>query len=274
MIQKYFEYQISELNYNLASSNDSFFSQPFTDIRFKYYDPKSIDRTIKKNSILLETQNIQFDSYPNLIKDLDLMHIKRNIKDLLEKERKKIKKNFLNLNSACSPNSIVYTLPSNLELLEKLTCIEYLSRYTRIPQYRTNTVSYLFKKYKADDLNVQDEPYSERNSLIRAIDEFHGNSVKLVEEMMHFLDLNQTKDVRILDDKSGCIITSKQFIQNSFKFEEFQAIVVFSERYFSQNYIKHEGDLLEHLDFRVGLKKTELLKNNKKLEDLLKFLFN
>lgn len=269
MSQQYSGYQISKLNKNLESLS-IVITEPFDDIRLKNFEIKPND--LKKKTNFLE-DDIELNYVPNLIlKDLDLVFIKKNIKDWLEKEKKSRKKN-PNFNLACSPGSIVYTLPSNLELLENLTCIEYLSRYTTISDFRAKTIIYLFNKYKTDDLNPLEKPYIERKDLIRAVIEFHGNSVNSIDEMMEVLDLNKTKNSKILDEKSN-FISVENFINNYFKFDEFQAIIAFSERFFS-NFFSNDGrNLLEQLDLNLAFKKIEIFRENKKLENLLKFLFD
>lgn len=270
MSHKYFEYQISKLNNNLETFR-LFLSEPFDDLRLKYLEVKSKDW--KKKPTTIEEDDIKFSSFFNLnVKDLDWIFIKKNIKDWLEKQNK-VRKKIPNSNLACSPGSIVYTLPSNLELLRNLTCIEYLCRYTTISEFRTKTIIYLFNKYKTDDLNPLEKPFIERKDLVRAIFEFHGNKVNLIEDMMAFLDLNETKKAKILNDKLDTILV-KQFVYNFFKFDVFRAIIAFSERYFSKFLSNYETNLLEKLDLNLALKKIENLNENKKLENLLKFLFD
>lgn len=261
-------YIISELNYSSEAQQDSL-PEVLRNIRFKYYQLNSNEQAVKKNSIY--SQNDNSDS----IKDLDLISFKRNIKDWLEKESKKNKKNLFNSNFACSPDLVVYSLPSNLELLGKLTCIDYLAKFTKISQYRAKTINYLFNKYKADDLNQLEEPYVERSDLFKAIQDFHGNSFIKMEEMMEFLDLNQKIELKFSDDKSNInIIKTKKYIHNTFNFDEFKALIAFSEKFNLKNYTSKNKNYLEYLDFCVAFKRVEHFKDNKKLENLLKFLFN
>ncbi|CAF0831654.1 unnamed protein product [Brachionus calyciflorus] len=271
-------YQISKSNLNFDFESNNLIGKQF-EIKYLIIDLSSKEAFSRKYSlnnpsVLNESSN---NSY---VKDVEYTLVKRNIKEWLDEQNNDLKKFLKNLNSACSSNSACYLLPLNFEILKKLNSLDYLTYYSRINSFRLKTVNLLFNKHKTDDMNYGEDPFVLRTDLIRALREFHGEEINTLQanNMLDFLGLNKTKEVKILDRKTGDLKPETVFIFDNFNLKQFRGLMVFSERYFikslkilqSAEFIPK--NILEYLDFRYLLSKLDSMNIDQNLKDLLKFI--
>ena len=104
----------------------------------------------------------------------------------------------------------------------------------------------------------------------------HKFSSVFFGKFLRYLDLNEKKDIKLLDDKTNTYKISHVYVYKNFK--EFLSLLAFSEKYFSKHKsIKYQEpkeikNILEHLDFQTLFKNLNFLNIDKNLIRLLKLI--
>jgi hypothetical protein len=201
--------------------------------------------------------------------DLDTAKLKAEIREATSSLSKEVEYLFLKRKIPAPSYSHIttYLLPSCLQKLEKMTCLEYLQSFSVKIPLRCQTIKVLFRKFR-----LLDEPTVSRIDLMKAIFDFHEGLLKQseIEEFLRFLDIQKPD--------SQC--------EMSFNFGEFEAVFVFAERYFFQKChanllnngpfvqeLNQELTMLEKLDFRSLEIRLESLTLNPSLRNLLGYFF-
>lgn len=281
--------------YNLIGKKQKVEKNKAFDLKYKVttLQPYKTNLQVKKslNNVDIESEkeslSKESNDYLKQILELDSYHIKYNIKNWLKSINISVKSSLKTVSIACSPNLTIYQLPLNLHELESMSALEYLSKFLVVFPIRRKLIELLFYKFKTEDGSNE---FLLRQDLVQAIREFHNDSaidLKTIENMFEFLGFggkieqssSQEKhenEIRLSQMKKKFSIKTKY---NNFVYKEFEALCLFSEKYFYDKKLIQKKfslfdqlNILEYLDFKTLLAKLDSVRIDPNLLGLLKFI--
>ncbi len=157
----------------------------------------------------------------------------------------------------------IYRLPSDLYLLNEMTPIEYLKRFTVDMQFRRKHLKIVFNRYKFEESLIRLSSSNDiiyKDGLFCSLQELSLNLIKSnhFNDFISFLDLNTAKE---------------------FDFAEFIALIAFAEIFFMEffygsyhGFLNDLNFMVESADFSYLFARPDTHLINKQLLRLLRFI--